>query len=108
MTATFNMKDLSNAVAEHFDVTHQSGAEIAKFVFDRIKQELAEGKQVRLHQFGTLEARGRASGVARNPVTGDRIIVPARKVVKLTVSPHLKAFVASGGKSAPADRPDAE
>ncbi len=89
-TPTFNMKDLSDAVAERFGLTHQGGADVARFVFDGIKAELAEGKQVRLHKFGTLEARERAAGVARNPVTGDRIAVPARRVVKLTVSPSLK------------------
>jgi len=89
-TPTFNMKDLSDAVAERFELTHQAGADIARFVFDRIKDELTAGKQVRLHKFGTLEANQRAAGVARNPVTGDRITVPSRRVVKLTVSPALK------------------
>ena len=90
-TSTFNMKDLSDAVAERFELTNQAGAEIARFVFDTIKGELAAGKQVRLHKFGTLEARVRAAGVARNPVSGERITVPSRRVVKLTVSPALKA-----------------
>ncbi len=94
-TPTFNMKDLSDAVAERFGLTNQGGAEVARFVFDRIKSELADGKQVRLHKFGTLEARERAAGVARNPVTGDRIAVPARRVVKLTVSPALKDMLSS-------------
>ncbi|MBU9200113.1 HU family DNA-binding protein [Burkholderia multivorans] len=85
------MKDLSDAVAERFNLTHQTGAEVARFVFERIKDELSAGKQVRLHKFGTLEARERAAGVARNPVTGERIEVPARRVVKLTVSPALKS-----------------
>lgn len=102
MTATFNMRDLSNAVAERFELTNQSGAEIAHFVFDKIKEELAAGKQVRLHKFGTVEARDRAAGVARNPVTGARIEVPERRVVKLTVSPALKSYIAQHDPSAPA------
>ena len=87
---TFNMKDLSDAVADEYGLTRQTGASLTKFIFDRIKEELVDGKQVRLHKFGTLEARVRAAGVARNPVTGARIDVPARRVVKLTVSPALK------------------
>jgi len=94
MTPTFNMKDLSDAVASKFGLSHQSGAEITRFVFESIKNELAAGKQVRLHQFGTLEARKRAAGEARNPSTGERITVAERRVVKLTVSPSLKAQVA--------------
>lgn len=90
MPNTFNMKDLSDAVADEFGLTHLTGAAVTRFVFDSIAQELAAGKQVRLHRFGTLEARKRAAGVARNPVTGARIQIPARRVVKLTVSPALK------------------
>lgn len=90
-TSTFNMKDLADAVASEFQLTHQGGADIVRYAFDRIKAELAAGKQVRLHKFGTFEARQRAAGVARNPVTGARISVPSRRVVKLTVSPALKS-----------------
>lgn len=95
MTPTFNMKHLSDAVADKFGLTNQLGAEVTRFVFDKIKDELAAGKQVRLHHFGTLEARLRAAGEARNPSTGERITVPARRVVKLTVSPALKDKVSS-------------
>lgn len=89
-TTTFNMKDLSLAVAKEFGLSNQTGSKVTRFVFDRIKAELAAGKQVRLHQFGTLEARTRAAGFARNPSTGDRVNVPSRRVVKLTVSDTLK------------------
>lgn len=94
MAQTFNLKDLSVAIAARFELTNQEGAQVAGFVFDRIKEELTAGSQVRLHKFGTLEARQRAAGVARNPVTGVRVTVPARRVVKLTVSPALKQQLA--------------
>lgn len=91
MAKTFNMKNLSNAVAEEFGLTLQTGAEVTRFVFDSIADEIAAGKQVRLHKFGSLVARKRPACLARNPVTGAPIKVPARRVVKLTVSPALKA-----------------
>lgn len=90
MANTFNMKDLSDAVAEKFDLTYQLGAEVTRFIFDRIKDELAEGKQVRMHKFGTFVARQKDASVARNPTTGESIALPARRVVKLTASPALK------------------
>nr|WP_200563255.1 HU family DNA-binding protein [Paraburkholderia aspalathi] len=93
MTPTFNMKNLSDAVADQFGLSHQDGANIIRFVFDKLRDELVAGKQVRLHQFGTLEARKRAAGEARNPATGERIKVPARRVIKLTVSPTLRQAV---------------
>ena len=93
MTPTFNMKNLSDSVADQFGLSHQDGANIVRYVFDKLKDELVAGKQVRLHQFGTLEARHRKAGEARNPKTGARIKVPARRVVKLTVSPVLRQAV---------------
>jgi len=93
MASTFNMKDLSNAVADRFKLTNQSGADVVRFIFDRIKDEVVAGKQVRLHQFGTFQLRERAETRARNPITGEAVVVPARRVVKLTVSPALKARV---------------
>jgi nucleoid DNA-binding protein len=92
--ATYNLKDLSDDVAVKFGVSFHAGSEITKFIFDRIKSNLAAGKQVRLHQFGTLAARQRKAGEARNPATGARVTVPARRVVKLNVSPALKRLVA--------------
>jgi nucleoid DNA-binding protein len=93
ITPTFNMKDLSFAVAARFGLSQQDGANITRFVFETVKDELAAGKQVRLHQFGTLEARPRPASEARNPATGERVVVPAHRVVKLTVSPALKQLV---------------
>lgn len=93
MTDTYNMKQLSDAIAARFDLTHKAGAEVARYVFDTIADELAAGKQVRLHRFGTLEAKLRKAGQARNPITGAPIKVPARRVIKLTASPSLKQHV---------------
>lgn len=100
MHATYNMKDLSNDVADKFSLTNKQGAELTQYVFDKIKEEVVSGRQVRLHKFGTLEARKRAAGVARNPTTGAKVVVPARRVVKLTVSPHLREMLDTGAAPA--------
>jgi len=93
---TFNLKDLSLEISEVFDLTQQRGAAIAGFVFDRIRDELTNGKQVRIHKFGTFTAKSRAAGVARNPINGRRVNVPSRKVVRLGVSPFLRKHVNGG------------
>lgn len=90
---TFNMTDLSSDVAGEFGLTKASGGDITRFVFDRIKQALVEGNQVRLHRYGTLVVNKRKAGVARNPKTGDKIKVSARRVVKFKPSPALKQML---------------
>lgn len=93
-TPTFNMKDLSTSVAETFNLTGKQSAQITRHVFDKIKDELRKGRQVRLHHFATLEARKRKGGVARNPQTGARLTVPERRVLKMTVATSLKGDLA--------------
>jgi len=97
---TFNLRDLSREMAEAFNLTHQKSTAVALFMFDRIKEEMIKGKQVRIHKFGTLLAKPRAAGVARNPVNGVRVDVPSRKVVRLKVSPALRKLVNAPKKAA--------
>lgn len=87
---TYNMTDLSGDVAENFGLTQASGSDITRFIFDRIKKEVAAGKPVRLHQFGTLKASKRKARKAHNPKTGVELRVPAHRVVKLVPSPAFK------------------
>lgn len=91
---TFNMKDLSTDVSDVFGLTGKQGAAITKHIFDKLKSELLSGNQVRLHHFGTLEARRRRAGVARNPQTGERLNVPERRVLKLTVATDFRLALA--------------
>lgn len=43
--------------------------------------------------FGVLSVRERKATAARNPQTGEKINVPAKKVVKFTPAKHLKDAV---------------
>lgn len=88
--STFNMNDLSRLLAKEFNLSSLQGKLMTRYLFRELKQALVRGDQVRLHQFGTLEARQRAAGVAINPRTRQRSKVPARRVMKLTTSPFLR------------------
>lgn len=90
---TFNMTELSHAVATEFCLSQEDAAEKVRYIFARIKRAVAEGQQVRLHHFGTIEARMRKAGVARHLVTGEPIPVAAHRVVKLNPSPALLADI---------------
>lgn len=47
---------------------------------ETVKEAVAAGDTVQLVGFGTFEARERASREARNPQTGEVILIPAKKV----------------------------
>lgn len=50
---------------------------------------LADGKDVALPVIGKLKPIQRAARTGRNPQTGEAIQIPAKRVVKLTVSKKL-------------------
>lgn len=87
---TFNMTDLAQEVAAAFGLSHNDAAELVRYIFARIKSAMVDGKQVRLHRFGTMEARMRKAGIARHLVTGEPIPVAAHRVAKFIPSPALE------------------
>ena len=52
---------------------------VAGFI-DEVKAAVAAGDTVQLIGFGTFEARSRAAREARNPLNGQKISIPAKKV----------------------------
>lgn len=62
------------------ELTHKDAERVVNGVFDEIKAAVAAGDSVQLVGFGTFEARSRAAKEARNPQTGEKIQIPAKKV----------------------------
>jgi len=60
---------------------------------DTITASLKKGEKVTLVGFGTFLVRRRAAREGRNPQTGARIRIPARKVPAFTAGKELKAAI---------------
>ena len=58
--------------------------EAVKLIFDRVAHALAEHDRVELRGFGSFSLRSRRPRMARNPKTGDRVVLNRRYV------PHFK------------------
>jgi DNA-binding protein HU-beta len=54
---------------------------------------LGQGERAVLDGIGSFTVKARAARVGRNPKTGEKIDVPARKVVQFKAAPALKAAV---------------
>ena len=61
--------------------------------FDTIKNTLASGEKVSVAGFGSFESVERAERVARNPRTGEEMIIPKSKAPKFKASKNLKDAV---------------
>lgn len=60
-------------------ITHADAERIVVGFMNEVKAAVAAGDSVQLVGFGTFEARERAARTARNPKTGETLIVPAKK-----------------------------
>lgn len=54
--------------------------QVVDIFFDEITKRLAEGGRVELRGFGAFSTRERASREGRNPRTGGKVEVPAKRV----------------------------
>lgn len=69
------------------------GKKIVDFLFNQIQEELAKGNIVDIHGFGKFEVTERAERNGLNPLTKEKIIIPATKAVKFKASKNLKESV---------------
>jgi DNA-binding protein HU-beta len=72
--------DLIAAIADKTNRSKKDAAETLNVVLDTIQENLKKGKGVRLIPFGSFEIRERKGRTGRNPRTGEKINIKARKV----------------------------
>jgi integration host factor subunit beta len=95
--------DLIEEVARITDVTRRDSEVIVETIFDSIVHSLRAGDKIEIRGFGSFRTRQRNSRVGRNPKTGDRVDVPAKKIPFFKPSKELKDLVNSsaGNGAAP-------
>lgn len=72
--------------------TGKTAKEAENFIntlFDKLKADLLEGKEVNITGFGKFMVRETAARTGVNPQTRERIQIPAKKAIKFKVSPKL-------------------
>src|SRR5215510_6789284 len=87
--------DLIEEVARITDVTRRDSEVIVETIFDSIVHSLRAGDKIEIRGFGSFRTRQRNSRVGRNPKTGDRVEVPAKKIPFFKPSKELKDVVNS-------------
>ena len=72
--------DLVKKVADSIGIRKSDGKVVVDIVFDTISKALERGEHVELRGFGSFDVRTRGSWSGRNPQTGDKVAVPAKKI----------------------------
>ena len=88
-----NKKELINAIALATKKTKKDSKVIADALIKVMKTELSNGGSIKLVNFGTFTVVERKARVGRNPRTGEKLNIPAKRVVKFTVGKALKESV---------------
>jgi integration host factor subunit beta len=78
--ALLTKRDLVENVATVVEVSRKEAAEIVERILDSIVRTLHRGDRVEIRGFGTFRTRQRAPRSGRNPKTGVRIEVPAKRI----------------------------
>lgn len=90
--------DIIDAVAAEADLSKRAAGEIVELVLREIRTALQRGERVALTPFGSFVVRARKAREGRNPKTGAKIKIPARKVPAFVAGKGLKDAVQKGGR----------
>jgi len=74
-------KEIVRRISEELGLKQTDTKEVVQRTFDAIIETLATEQRVELRNFGVFEVKKRAARKARNPKTGEKVLVPARFVV---------------------------
>jgi len=85
-----NKAELVADVAERMSESKMKAEEAVNAVFDAITDALKKGDEVRLPAFGVFVVSETSERKARNPQTGEEVIVPAGKRARFRPGKALK------------------
>jgi DNA-binding protein HU-beta len=89
-----NKSELLTAVKDQYGINKKDTLAALEAVLSVITEALASGDKVTLVGFGTFEARDRKERQGVNPSTGEKMTIPAARVVGFRVGNELRAKVA--------------
>lgn len=86
-------KDLIEVVAKKANLTSKAARDSVQALLNAVRDSLKRGEKVVITGFGTFSIRSRAERPGRNPKTGEKITIAARKAPGFTAGKTLKKVV---------------
>ena len=85
--------DLVEEVAQLGDLTRRDGEVIVETIFESVIHALQSGDKIEIRGFGSFRIRQRKPRTGRNPKTGAKVDVPAKRVPYFKPSKELRDLV---------------
>src|SRR5512138_2084694 len=93
--------DLVEEVSRVTELTRKDSEVIVDTLFDSVIKALKAGDKLEVRGFGSFRVRQRNARVGRNPKTGEKVEVPAKRVPYFKPSKELKDLINDGSAAAP-------
>jgi integration host factor subunit beta len=94
--------DLIDEVSRLAELTRKDSEVIVETIFDSVVRSLRAGDKIEIRGFGSFRTRQRRPRTGRNPKTGEKVDVPAKKIPFFKPSKELKDLVNENGLAAAA------
>jgi len=88
-----NKVELVEAVSDQTGITKKEARNILDAVTEAITNALSNGEKITLVDFGTFHVMERKAREGRNPRTGEKLEIPAKKVAKFRAGKNLREAV---------------
>jgi integration host factor subunit beta len=89
--------DLIEEVSRLAELPRKDSELIVEIIFESVVRALRAGEGTEIRGFGSFRIRQRKPRIGRNPKTGDRVEVPAKKIPFFKTSKELKDMVNQEG-----------
>ena len=88
--------ELVDEVARSTELTKKHAEIIVNTVFESIVDSLKAGEKIELRGFGSFRIRRRGARIGRNPKTGDKVEVPAKRIPYFKPGKDLREMLNDG------------
>jgi len=85
--------ELIEEVSRVVEMTRKDSEVIVEAIFDSVVRALRGGDKIEIRGFGSFRTRQRQPRIGRNPKTGARVDVPAKRIPFFKPSKELKDLV---------------
>jgi integration host factor subunit alpha len=84
---------MAESLFNELGLSKTEARELVKLFLEELVATLAVGEQVKLSGFGNFDLRDKKERPGRNPKTGEKVTISARRVVAFRAGQKLKARV---------------
>ncbi len=98
--------DLIDEVSRAVEMTRKDSESIVETVFDSVVRALRRDEKIEIRGFGSFRTRQRKPRTGRNPKTGEKVEVPAKKIPFFKPSKELKDLINANAGAAAQTAPE--